>query len=273
MRGEFLIERGSGSVTEDQILVAENIFGVFDGATSLKKYADESGNTGGLLASSIARATFEKNDNSLLALATEANEKIHLAMQENGIDTTDKANLWTTTIAAIRISENAIEWLTLADSIIMVFDTKCEHRLLAPFRHHDVGVLKLWRDLAQRKLNKIGDQQEMKDVLLQNRCQANISYGALNGEPGFLNFVETGTSPLANIVHVVLATDGLFIPTEQPDDKGWDQFAALYLDGGLQRIRNFVRDRETSDVECWKYPRFKVHDDIGAIAVSFPRAA
>src|SRR4029079_19205507 len=93
MKVDFLTERGSGSVNEDQILMAEPVFGVFDGATSLNKYVDQSGKTGGLLASSIAKETFMKNDKSLLALAMEANGSILHAMQQKGIDTGDKLNL------------------------------------------------------------------------------------------------------------------------------------------------------------------------------------
>ena len=111
--------------------------------------------------------------------------------------------------------------------------------------------------------------KQLNDVIVENRRRMNIDYGALNGEPGFVRFVETGTCELENIAHIVLATDGLFVPTENPEDEGWDQFAALYLAGGLKRIQDFVREREESDPKCWRYPRFKVHDDIGAIAISF----
>jgi hypothetical protein len=105
--------------------------------------------------------------------------------------------------------------------------------------------------------------------MIENRKRMNIEYGALNGDPGFTRFVQTGTLPLKNIAHIVLTTDGLFLPTEDPEAYSWDQFADLYRAGGLDRIREFVRETEQSDPKCWKYPRFKVHDDIGAIAIRF----
>jgi hypothetical protein len=269
MRGEFLIEQGSGLANEDRLLVEERIWAVFDGATSLNKYVDESGNTGGVLASSIANDTFRKNDQSLLDLAREANISIRDAMQEKSIDSTDKVNLWMTTAAVVRLLEREIEWLTLSDSIVMVFDTNDKHKILGTFHDHDVDALKLWKELAERKVENIFEQVEMKDALVKNRRQVNIKYGALNGEPSFIGFVNGGRYPRENIAHIVLATDGLFIPTENPEDECWDQFAALYLDGGLKTIRDFVREREGSDPKRWKYPRFKIHDDIGAIALSF----
>jgi hypothetical protein len=149
MKGEFLIEQGSGSANEDRILVEERILGVFDGATSLNKYVDESGYTGGLLASSIAKDTFHKNDRPLLELATEANISIRNAMQERHIATTDKTNLWMTTVATVRLLEREIEWLTLSDSIIMVFHTDGESTILGKFHDHDVDTLKLWKQLSR----------------------------------------------------------------------------------------------------------------------------
>jgi len=267
MKIDSLTDQGSGSTNEDQILAAQPVFAVFDGVTSLNKYVDESGKTGGLLASSIARETFDKSDKSLLELATEANKRIRSAMHEKGIDTSDKLNLWATSVAAIRILEKEIEWLTVSDSIIMVFDTNGGHRLPGKFHNHDLATLKLWKELAARGVENIREQ--LNDVIVENRRRMNIDYGALNGEPGFVRFVETGTCELENIAHIVLATDGLFVPTENPEDEGWDQFAALYLAGGIKRIRDFVREREESDPKCWRYPRFKVRDDIGAIAISF----
>ena len=267
MKVDFLTEQGSGSVNEDQILTAESVFGVFDGATSLNKYLDESGKTGGLLASTIAKETFKKNDKSLLALATEANESILHAMRKKGIDTGDKQKLWATSAALVRIVEKEVEWLTISDSIIMVFDTNGRHTLLGEFHNHDVVSLKLWKEHAARRIENISEK--LTDVMIESRRRLNIDFGALDGEPGFVHFVQRGIFPLENIAHIVLATDGLFVPTENPEDEGWDRFAALYLEGGLKRIRDFVREREQSDPKCWRYPRFKVHDDIGALALRF----
>ena len=39
--------KGSGIINEDDFLIENNIFGVFDGATGLVKYFDENGNSGG----------------------------------------------------------------------------------------------------------------------------------------------------------------------------------------------------------------------------------
>jgi len=37
--------------------------------------------------------------------------------------------------------------------------------------------------------------------------------------------------------------------------------------GGLQAVRNHVRRLQQEDPTCRKYPRFKQHDDIAAVAI------
>jgi hypothetical protein len=63
-------------------------------------------------------------------------------------------------------------------------------------------------------------------------------------------------------------TDGLFIPREDPhQDSDWDTLIDLYRKDGLKMIRDHVRSLQRQDPACRKYPRFKVHDDIAAVAV------
>lgn len=45
--------------------------------------------------------------------------------------------------------------------------------------------------------------------------------------------------------------------------------ARLFLEGGLDHVRNTIRTKEASDASGLRYPRFKPHDDIAAVAVSF----
>src|SRR3989338_2247001 len=40
-------------------------------------------------------------------------------------------------------------------------------------------------------------------------------------------------------------------------------------EGGLEKIKDYVRGLEKDDPECWKYPRYKQYDDIAAISISF----
>ena len=98
----------------------------------------------------------------------------------------------------------------------------------------------------------------------------NICYGVLNGEPDAVHFLRYGRESLDDVQAVLLFTDGLFLPKEDPhqlDD--WSQFVDLYQSGGLSAIHREVRALEQLDPGCRLYPRFKTHDDIAAIAITF----
>ena len=43
MKVNYIFDKGSSNVNEDSYLMKNNIFGVFDGATSLDKYIDKIG--------------------------------------------------------------------------------------------------------------------------------------------------------------------------------------------------------------------------------------
>jgi hypothetical protein len=62
----------------------------------------------------------------------------------------------------------------------------------------------------------------------------------------------------------------LILPKENPEDQDdFNRFVEIFLEGGLERVKNYVRDLEKTDPECWKYPRYKQYDDIAAISISF----
>lgn len=99
---------------------------------------------------------------------------------------------------------------------------------------------------------------------------SNITYGIVNGEEEFVRFIHKGEEILENVEHIVIFTDGLIIPKENPEDSDdFNTFVKLFLEGGLKSIRDYVRDLEKDDPECWKYPRYKQYDDIAAISISF----
>jgi hypothetical protein len=101
------------------------------------------------------------------------------------------------------------------------------------------------------------------------RRRVNVTYGALNGESEALDFISRGRQRLSGIRHILLFTDGLFIPQEHPEDgHQLDKLVERFLSGGLQSVYQYVHELQTSDPLCHRYPRFKPHDDIAAVAIS-----
>lgn len=268
MKIVYISEKGSGDINEDNLIIRDNLFGVFDGAGSIDKHRDEKGHTGGFLAAHIAKETFENNNKSLVDLVWEANSRIREEMIKRGIDTTEKVHLWITTAAIVRIAKNSFDWVQVSDSLILIIYNDDSYNLLTKDYDHDKETLIMWKRLADKKTKNI--RRLLNEQITKIRNQANISYGVLNGEEGMANFLSKGTESLKKVKHILLFTDGLFIPQKDPKDKDrFDIFVKLFLEGGLNRIKDYVREKERKDPECWKYPRLKQHDDITAISISF----
>lgn len=273
MQINSLLEKGAGAVNEDALLIdrARRRFGVFDGATSVVPYVDHNGNTGGYLAAFIAKTAFEHVSGTLANCADAANDTIAATMQWAGINTSDKANRWNTTIAAIEISEDGktFDWVNISDSLILVLYRDGTYRMVVGDEYdQDREFFIQWHNLVLS--DNPHKAKFWHDAALEHRRNTNVTYGALNGEPEAMNFVRSGRESLENVAHVLLFTDGLMLPSEDrslPDN--FSLMAQLFLEGGLPRWKEYVRFLEESDPQCTKYVRTKKSDDIGAIAISF----
>lgn len=264
---EFISEKGVKPTNEDSYLIGENIWGVFDGATSLNKYIDPDGRTGGLIASSIARDSFKKNDAALLDMAKQSNALIKNEMEERGIDIGDKLNLWCSNLAVVRIVGNNIEWIQLSDaSIVFIYKDNSYKFILGD--NHDKETLIKWKGLADNKVEDI--REALAEQIEKVRRGININYGFLTGEKGMENFIKKGVEEIENIKHILIFTDGFSIPQDDPyDDYPQDEFIELYFEGGIEKLCKYIRKIEDSDPKCWQYPRLKKHDDMTAISITF----
>jgi hypothetical protein len=268
MRIDTLHEQGTGALNEDCYIADGDLFGVFDGATSLTPQVYEDGVTGGYLAATIAGNTFLKNNNSLYNLSVHANRAIGEAMADRGVRLQIRHHRWNTSAAVVRVNEACFEWIQIGDCLVLVIYQDGTYRVLTENFDHDRETLQLWKKMAHRTSAPIATV--LKDQIIAVRNRMNVDYGALNGEAEAISFLHSGSEKLADIRHIVLFTDGLFIPTPEPEKRtDFRRFAALFQKGGLSSVRDCVREMEKSDVACRIYPRFKTHDDIAAISITF----
>ena len=273
MRIDTLLEKGSGAVNEDAVLIdyARKRFGVFDGATSVVPYVDQNGKTGGYLAAFIAKTTFQHVSGTLANCADAANDTIAAKMQQAGIDMTDKANRWNTTIAVVEISADGktFDWINISDSLILVlYHDGTERMIIGDGYDQDREFFITWRNAVLSDNPRKADL--WRDAALAHRRNTNVTYGALNGEEAAMQFLRTGRESLERVAHILLFTDGLMLPTEDralPDN--FVIMAQLFREGGLPRIREYIRFFEESDPKCTRFVRTKPSDDIAAIALSF----
>ncbi len=264
IKTEHIIEKGSGQFNEDSLILGDNIFGVFDGASSLNTNLFENGQTGGMIAAQTASQEFSKNHFPLYQLGIRANQAIQTKMINQNLDMAQRHNLWSTSVAVIRIDDAGLEWFQTGDAQILVFYDDGSFRVLADRKDHD------YETLAMFKAKKFKFNAEIKNQIKKVRIQMNRSYGVLNGEPEALDFTQKGVEPLEDVTSILLFTDGLQLPSTTPTQKkSFNRLAQKFQKKGLMGLKNSIRKIESQDPYTQRYPRFKCHDDIAAIAVHF----
>ena len=262
-----LLEKGSGEFNEDVLLEEGDLLGVFDGATSLDKRRFQDNLTGGLLAARTAASCFQGNRCSLDQLAAEANRSIQKAQLQESISLDERHKLWSTSFAVVHLDGNRLEYCQSGDALILFILKDGNYKEVTPDIDIDRDTLQLWKEM------QVAPDARIHEVLAEQihkiRLEMNISYGVLNGEPEALDFIRHGYEDLTEVSDILLFTDGLHLPRENPlEENDWQSFVELYRLGGLQAVRNHVRQLQQQDPDCRRYPRFKLHDDIAAVAIS-----
>ncbi len=264
-------DQGSGAMNEDDLLIKDNLFCVFDGVTSLVKYVGPDGITGGKLGSYLVKEIFKSNsEKPLLEIAKLANNKLREEMVKRNIDVSSKPNLWGTTLAVIRIVGDYVEYMQVADSYILFIDKKEKTTSIPTSLKIDQKTLILLKKLLDEGIEEARCDERVLGLQMKTRKRVNLDYGTLNGEERVFDFIVTGKMPLNDVRHILLLTDGIKVLQEDPEkDEDMQILTNLFLRGGLKALKDYVRNAEESDLECKKYPRTKIHDDATAIAISF----
>lgn len=266
MEHHTLLEQGTGRLNEDCLVVRDNLLAVFDGATSLSPALYENGLTGGWLASHIAAQTLRESKAPLPDLVRRANSAVRVAMRERGVLLHVKENLWSTSLAAVRMQDDHFEWAQLGDATVLVILQDGTHEVLAGSMEHDRETLTMWQAVAHTATRPIG--QTLIDQIRRVRATMNMDYGVLSGEPEAMNFLRHGHRTLHDLSDILIFTDGLTLPRPDPSvATDFTPLVDLYLTGGLQAVRDHIRAVEAADPFCRAYPRFKTHDDIAAVAL------
>ena len=267
MKYEHIYDQGLGKLNEDAWLAQGNIFAVFDGATGVSKYENEEGKTGGYLAANIARETLMQEEGSLKNGFIHANINIKKAIEDSSMDSSMKSDLWVTSAAAVKISGNKMEWAQIGDCLILLINQDGSNRLLVDDYDHDRETLSLLQSLLMQKVEN--PRERLFDQMTKASETINVTHGALNGEEAAASFINSGIEDLSDVKNILLFTDGLFLPKENPAEKDdFNTFVQIFKEKGLMGIQTYVRTREEADKQIVTYPRFKIHDDIAAIAIT-----
>ncbi len=253
-------------MNEDFLVLEDNLFGVFDGATSLIHETYEHGHTGGFLASSLAGREFSRNSGTMQELANLANRVIRQEMVDRNVDLSCKKNLWSTSAAIVRMQDGKMEWAQIGDCrIVCIYETG-DFEFLCKCPDQDVETLSLWKEVGKDTEDPIG--VALHEQIAKVRSRMNLDYGVFNGEPEAIDFLNAGSHDLEGVSQILLFTDGLLLPNENPrEERDYGEQFSLFRQYGLKGVRDHIRSIESTDVRCCTYPRFKTHDDIAAISI------
>ncbi|MFD1738645.1 hypothetical protein ACFSCX_19170 [Bacillus salitolerans] len=281
MKIERITFKGVRELNEDSLIINNDIqvYGVADGVSSLVSFYDKDNRTGGYIASNEVKSYIESLtvSHSLLSDLEMINNRLLKKMLNNNINVLRKEHLWGTALAVVKVSEDSVEYAQTGDCMILaVYQDNSEIRPLTRLQvvHlEDVAIAK-WRRSVREGLTKREDLiKRVEDILISNRLKSNTKdgYGVLNGEEEAIKYIEYGKINRTRLKHLLVMTDGLFLPKEIIPDQinYWEYITKAILEKGIQQYALDLIKLEESDPECLKYPRFKKSDDKAGIVISF----
>jgi len=280
MKIESLTYKGVGELNEDSLIINDDmaLYGVADGVSSLVPFKSDDNLTGGYIASNEVKWYFEhlNGTNHLSEDLFVINQNLREKMEEHGINMAKKEQLWGTAVALVRVNENGVEFIQTGDCMILAVYQDDHVRPLTHLQteHLESKVLNRWKELVQNGVNTREKlMKEVKDTLISNRMKSNTpeGYGVLNGEKNAVHYMEFGKINKIGVKHLILITDGLFLPIESvpAGEHYWYYVADSILRKGLKQYADNLIELEESDPECLKYPRFKKSDDKAGIVITF----
>lgn len=268
------------SELNDSLIINEDIllYGVADGVSSIVPFKNEENLTGGYIASNEVSSYFEELSihNDLRDDLVAINNRLQAKMNEYYIDISMKETLWGTALALVKITETGVDFIQTGDCMILAVYQDSSIRPLTRLQtdHLEQIALNRWKELIHKGVNSQKDlMKDVKDILVSNRKKSNTAngYGVLNGEDHAVEYSEYGKINKNGLKHLILITDGLFLPVESvpKGERYWDYVANSILYKGIEQYTNDLIELEESDPECLRFPRFKKSDDKAGLLITF----
>jgi hypothetical protein len=200
---------------------------------------------------------------SCLASAIEDVARLHF-------DTCDLANPGTpqSTVAVVRVRDSELEWLVLADSVI-ILDLGGKLRAISDDRVE--GAAQAQRDEALR--SHVGTTEHNQSVSRLVQTQRSVrdqpgGYWVAAADPAAASESLTGAAELSTVRGVAVLSDGAARLVEF-GLAGWEQILSTLGEDGPRSLIEEVRRVEATDLRGDQWPRYKARDDATAAYVRF----
>ncbi|MDQ0843361.1 protein phosphatase 2C domain-containing protein [Streptomyces sp. V1I6] len=170
----------------------------------------------------------------------------------------------TATVAAVRMREDALEWLALSDSTIVI-DAEDGLHTVSDQRVADVTTRQ--REAMQAELAGQSDTERRRRLAYAQREVMNSidGYWVAAHDPKAAEEALTGTMSLTGIRAVALLTDGAARPVDDFREMTWREAMHQLETDGPQSLIDRTRAMENGDPEAKRWPRGKRHDDATAV--------
>lgn len=259
----FVCESGDGIKNEDTILTNEGawLYGVFDGVSSIGGSKID-GKTGWAIASQITADAINttKTLQEWLKVAQQKLQEINPNAQNN-------LDRFGTVLGVAKVWEKDIEYVKLWDVTLLAIKSDGTFEHLWTHDNHDEETLLIKKRLIEA-WEFDSKNPEFHDKLVEVRMDGNKEYGVMNGQEEYVNFVEQWTISRQWIVDILIFSDGLYSPSEDPSSEpDLDTIVSIYKQSGVQGLKEWIREIEMNDPDCQKYIRFKKHDDLSIVAI------
>ncbi|MGH3873491.1 MAG: protein phosphatase 2C domain-containing protein [Pseudonocardiaceae bacterium] len=172
------------------------------------------------------------------------------------------------TVAVVRVRERELEWLVLADSVI-VLDLGGKLHVISDDRVE--GAAQAQRDEALR--SPVGTTEHDQNVSRLVQTQRNLrnqpgGYWVAAADPAAASESLTGAAQLSEVTRVAVLSDGAARLVEF-GLTGWEQILSTLTEHGPQTLLDDVRHVEATDPHGDRWPRYKASDDATAIHIQF----
>lgn len=183
------------------------------------------------------------------------------SMHEDTCDLTHRASP-TSTVVAVRAGAEALEYLVLGDSTLLLADLDGKTTAVTDQRLDEVGErLRAPVDvLPTGSPEHVTALAKYRDALtgLRNRPGG---FWIAGPDPLAAEHAFTGTAPMESLTSVTLLSDGATRLVDLFELVTWQETLAVLGSAGPDGLIRCVRDLETSDPDGRRWPRGKAHDD------------
>ncbi|MBP2325828.1 hypothetical protein JOF56_006213 [Kibdelosporangium banguiense] len=257
MRVTFASDGGSGESNEDIAAAADGVVVVLDGVS--KWYTDESGCSHGTVW--YVRRLSERilhHAAGRLSLSEAVGAAIGDVARSHA-DTCDLTHPWSpaATVAVLRETESAVDYLILADCVIVV-ETNLGVTALTDSRLAELLDVLRHPDASEEM------KQHLRDGLHRLRNHPD-GYWVASADPAAAANAITGSIARGAIRRAALLTDGASCLVDDYAQATWPRLLELGPDGLIDEVRRCEKD----DPDRVRWRRSKVHDDATAAFCEF----